>query len=166
LLCGNRKSLGEPSFQRVTLLFGIRVKPYHLICSGCVVFVSKPREIPATLTACQIDVILVNAQIPDEVFLNHLQQLLLFVVEVMYFNESGHGRRSEAKSIFLSARSSADFAPGCDSRIVARAVAAEVTRGKCFSRQHPPPHVGGHSCTHAKSCPVITCLSSVSAIFC
>src|SRR6266542_1055470 len=28
------------------------------------------------------------------------------------------------------------------SRIVARAVAAEVTRRKCFSCQNPPPHVG------------------------
>src|SRR6266851_2708751 len=35
------------------------------------------------------------------------------------------------------------------SRIVARAVAAEVTRRKCFSRQNPPPYVGGyHSGTH------------------
>src|SRR5437867_3276871 len=28
--------------------------------------------------------------------------------------------------------------------ILARAVAAEVTRRKCFSRQRPPPYVGGY----------------------
>src|SRR5439155_17946284 len=32
---------------------------------------------------------------------------------------------------------------GARSRIVARAVAAEVTRRKCFSHQNPPPYVGG-----------------------
>src|SRR5216117_2380325 len=31
--------------------------------------------------------------------------------------------------------------PRLSSRIVARAVAAEVTRQKCFSRQNPPPYV-------------------------
>ena len=30
------------------------------------------------------------------------------------------------------------------SRIVASAVAAEVTRRKCLSRQNPPPYVGGY----------------------
>src|SRR2546428_4646798 len=30
------------------------------------------------------------------------------------------------------------------SRIVARAVAAEGMRRKCFSRQNPPPYVGGY----------------------
>src|SRR6266568_9301105 len=30
------------------------------------------------------------------------------------------------------------------SRIAARAVAAEVTRRKCFSRQNQPPYVGGY----------------------
>src|SRR5437867_2028978 len=30
------------------------------------------------------------------------------------------------------------------SRIVARTVAAEVTRRKCFSRRNPPPHVCGY----------------------
>jgi len=33
---------------------------------------------------------------------------------------------------------------GVCSRIVARVVAAEVTRRKCFSRQNPPPYVGGY----------------------
>src|SRR5688572_14164872 len=31
------------------------------------------------------------------------------------------------------------------SRIVSSAVAAEVTRRKCFSRKNPPPYVGGYS---------------------
>src|SRR5439155_21200492 len=40
------------------------------------------------------------------------------------------------------------------SRIVARAVASDVTRRKCFSRQNPPPYVGGyHSRTHLLGCP-------------
>ena len=33
---------------------------------------------------------------------------------------------------------------GESSRIVAKALAAEVTRRKCFSRQNPPPYVGGY----------------------
>src|SRR5437016_12655627 len=41
--------------------------------------------------------------------------------------------------------------PRVSSRIVARAVAAEVTRRKCFSRQNPPPYLGGyHSRTHSR----------------
>jgi len=32
--------------------------------------------------------------------------------------------------------------------IIARAAAAELTRRKCFSRQNPPPHVGGSFLEH------------------
>src|SRR5206468_6155652 len=43
----------------------------------------------------------------------------------------------------------ASIAARASSRIVASAVAAEVTRRNCFSRRNPPPHVGGyHFWTH------------------